>query len=375
MDNRKLALNRKRTLALPLPILLISTLGFMSLGGGRGPGGNELKPEGINTRLPDPHLKKERATDKLSFYEAAAADSLRLKKYIEKGVMAFHSTAMDNRNKISNNPFTAPDSGEARLTARMEQLKVLLSSKPLPNHPPALSQARGADRDPLAKMLSVMDNRREPDPEIGRLGEMLDKIMMIQHPEKGRDSVEKRFSLSVAPATDSANDDFFSLPQPGQQEKTNTVSAAIEETGSILPGSLIGLRLEEDIRVGHARVPKGTLIYGSSALNNERLDITVRSIRCNENILPVALRAYDLDGQPGIAIPGSMNRDMAKQSSAQVLSGINPLALDPSIGAQAAGAGIEAARMMLSKKIRLVRVSIPVGYKVLLIDESIKPIP
>jgi len=91
--------------------------------------------------------------------------------------------------------------------------------------------------------------------------------------------------------------------------------------------------------------------------------------------LPVALRAYDLDGQPGIAIPGSMNRDMAKQSSAQVLSGINPLALDPSIGAQAAGAGIEAARMVLSKKIRLVRVSIPVGYKVLLIDESIKPIP
>jgi hypothetical protein len=347
-------------MALPLPMTIVTTLGFMALGGGRGPDKDFSKPAGINTSLPDARFKKEKQKDKLSFYEAAEADSLKLRSYIEKGTMAFHSSSY-------------PDSAEMKLNGRMNELKKLISSKPIPVRDLPSPAGAGIQAERLRELLSATNNRKEPDPELKRLGEMLDKIMLIQHPEKLKDTEQKRFTLPVAPATDRIDEGFYSLPEPATNNQSNTIRAEIENEGSIIPGSLITLLLLEGVTIKNFRVPEGTLVYGTSSLNNERLDINIKSIRFDENIFPVNLRIYDLDGQPGISIPGSMDRDMLKQGSGQMISGINPLSFDPSIGAQAAGAGIEVAKSVFSKKMKIFRVSIPVGYKVLLIDESVKP--
>jgi hypothetical protein len=46
--------------------------------------------------------------------------------------------------------------------------------------------------------------------------------------------------------------------------------------------------------------------------------------------------------------------------------------LDPSWGAQAASAGIEAAKTLFSKKVKLIKVTVKAGYQVLLRDEKQK---
>jgi hypothetical protein len=46
--------------------------------------------------------------------------------------------------------------------------------------------------------------------------------------------------------------------------------------------------------------------------------------------------------------------------------------LDDSWGSQAAGAGIEAAKSLLSKKVKLIKVVVKAGYQVLLRDEKQK---
>jgi hypothetical protein len=46
--------------------------------------------------------------------------------------------------------------------------------------------------------------------------------------------------------------------------------------------------------------------------------------------------------------------------------------LDPSWQAQAAGAGIEAAKTLVSRKVKLVKVTVKAGYQVLLRDEKQK---
>ncbi len=51
---------------------------------------------------------------------------------------------------------------------------------------------------------------------------------------------------------------------------------------------------------------------------------------------------------------------------------MNLATLDPSIGAQAAGAGIQAAKTLLSRKVKLVKVTVKAGYKVLLKDSKEK---
>ena len=44
------------------------------------------------------------------------------------------------------------------------------------------------------------------------------------------------------------------------------------------------------------------------------------------------------------------------------------MSLDPSLGAQAASAGLEAMKGFASKKVKLVRVTVKAGYPVLLMD-------
>jgi len=73
-----------------------------------------------------------------------------------------------------------------------------------------------------------------------------------------------------------------------------------------------------------------------------------------------------MDGQEGIFVPGSINRTVAKESANKTISGMDPTLIDPSIGAQAASAGIETAKTLIGKKVKLVKVTVTSGYKVLL---------
>ena len=81
---------------------------------------------------------------------------------------------------------------------------------------------------------------------------------------------------------------------------------------------------------------------------------------------------FDLDGINGIYIPGAISREVAKQSTDRAMQGIGLTTLDPSLGAQAAGVGIEAAKNLFSNKTKLVKVTVKAGYQVLLQDQKQK---
>ena len=127
-----------------------------------------------------------------------------------------------------------------------------------------------------------------------------------------------------------------------------------------------------DVYVNGILIPKGTLLYGIASQNGERLNIVISSIHYQNNLLPVSLSVYDLDGLSGIYIPGSINRNAAKQSGSEAVSNIGITSLDPSIAAQAASAGIQAAKSLISKKVKQVKVTIKAGYQVLLKDDNQK---
>ena len=117
-------------------------------------------------------------------------------------------------------------------------------------------------------------------------------------------------------------------------------------------------------------MPKESFVYGTVSLNGERLRVTITSIRCQDVLLPVQLEVYDLDGLPGIYIPGAMTRDVAKSSVDNAAQMLEVTSLDPSLKAQAASAGLSAVKSLLSKKAKLVKVTIKACYKVLLKDKQ-----
>jgi conjugative transposon TraM protein len=122
-------------------------------------------------------------------------------------------------------------------------------------------------------------------------------------------------------------------------------------------------------------VEANSFIYGTCAINGERLTIQVNSIRDEHALLPVALAVYDLDGLEGVYIPGAIARDVAKQASSQSIQDIQLYSMDNSLGVQAAAAGVEAAKGLFSRKAKLIKVTVKAGYQVLLKDTNARNNP
>ena len=178
-------------------------------------------------------------------------------------------------------------------------------------------------------------------------------MIRIQHPSEGR-SVGEQTAVASAEIV---------LPA---DSASNAIAAVIPSEQTLVTGGTIPLRLSEDILVHGVRIAAGAWLYGTVTINGDRLHVYIRSIRDGRNLYNSDLQVYDLDGLPGIHIPDVLSQDVAKESATESVSGLNILTTDPGLGAEAASAGVQAAKSLLTHKVRLIKVSVRAGYQVLL---------
>ncbi len=386
---------RKFMLMLPVLVLPFVIILFALLGGGKESDSksSSTKSTGLNVKLPDAHFKKGADKSKLTLYDEVSRDSIALKEKIKNDPYYFIEHQDSIQSKVSSS--NSLNENEAKIIDKLAQLKSVIRKKeelPQSSFPPSISS--NPETEQLEKLLANHRSENIHDPKMDQLNSMLDKVMAIQHPEILSDSLARMAkeikevayrvdlnnsssdpqtfgsenSASVSPSSNRFYD--LASDQSLENVRDNTIEAEIPETQTLVSGSTIKLRLLNDVRINGHLIVKDQLIYGIVTLSGERLKIGFSSIRAGKNILPVSLEAYDLDGLAGIYIPGSINRDVAKQSSDQAISSMNLATLDPSIGAQAAGAGIQAAKSLISRKVKLVKVTVKAGYKMLLRDSK-----
>jgi len=413
---------RKMLLVLPLITLPFITLLFYVLGGGRmeaAISSSEHK-KGFNFKLPMPKFKEDSALDKLSYYDQAATDSLKLLEQIKKDPNYSTSTI----SKGLDDEFTAEDfekhlfskgikgfnstpleqGNEKKIYEKIKALQKIISQ-------PVTADSYGQDMSEfesygrskessqeiknLERMMASMGAAEEPDPELQQLGGMLENILDIQHPqrvqEKLKQSAESKkgkvftvdpkkeidISTSLQNTTslldNSKSNSFYSADESAEFDSPpNAVQAVIHEMQIIVNGSIVKLRLSSDINLQGTVIPKNTFLYGMASLKGERLEVKVDNIQFRNSIFPVELTVYDLDGISGIYIPGAINRDVAKASADRSIQTLGLTGVSDSWGAQAAGMGVEAAKSLLSKKVKLIKVVLKSGYQVLLYDEKHK---
>ena len=230
----------------------------------------------------------------------------------------------------------------------------------------------------LETMMNMMQKGSDEDPEIKKLETTLDKILDIQHPERVKERMKDKvtdgssnsFSISLLAVDDTIVNGFYGIEDKISFKESNAVKAVIHEEQVLVNGAVIKLRLLQDIFINHHKIPAGNFVYGIVSLNGERLQIQINSIRHENNLFNIKMEVHDMDGLPGIYIPGNITRDVAKQTTNNNLQLIELSTMDPSLKAQAASAGMNAAKSLLSKKVKLVKVKIKAGYKVLLKDKS-----
>lgn len=420
MENKhsvKFLRQRKMMVILPLLVLPFITMAFWALGGGKGTGndGDKNKVAGLNLQLPNANLKSDKNEDKLSFYMEADADSLKRAELLRsdpfyKDSLQTKVSLMDATQHL-NNPSTSrnglntsvyqsgTNANEQKIYQKINEINKQIN-QPETTQPGGYLSDNSSyqnnehftkDVDRMQEMMQMMDDKQETDPEMQQLNGTLDKILDIQHPQRVKDKLKEKslqqkdvvFAVSKIPTHDNISlldtikhRSTSTIGFYGTSETSNNsndepaVEAVVHANQTLVNGAIIKLRLSTDIYINGTLIPKGNFVYGSASLNDERLEIEINSIRYGTSLFPVKLEVYDMDGLLGIHIPGAITRDVAKQSADNSLQLMELSSVDPSFKAQAAAAGISAAKGLLSRKVKQVKVLVKEGYKVLLKSKS-----
>lgn len=417
-------------LALPFITMIFWALGG---GEGTSSQAMPIDSVGLNVNLPDAHFAEKEVWDKLSLYEMAERDSDKYEEARESDpyfdLIAFQTiqpeVAVDTtrKNKLISGfrqkDRMTVDPNEEKVNRKLEELYNEINkpaqgasaqNETSPLTPVSTDPQFTSDVSRLEMLMETMQSDTEPDPEMEQIEGVLEKILDIQHPERVKerftiqDKIAKPNALSVESVDEQDNislmnpsaqlqpalerdsvgfdrvfqtvpipaNGFFGLNDETLTDKaqSNSIEAVIHDTQELVAGSTVKMRLLNDIHVNGNRIPKDQLIYGICSINGERLTIEIASVRINNSLLPVALKAFDLDGLEGIYIPGAIARDAGKQATNDALQNIQLMSLNPSIGAQAAAAGVEAAKGLFTKKAKLIKVTVKAGYQILLKDTS-----
>ncbi|TXK33752.1 conjugative transposon protein TraM [Pontibacter qinzhouensis] len=419
---------------LVLPFLALAFWNLGGGQGSRQPRQADAGQNGLNLHLPEAQLKEAAGQDKLSHYEQAKQKARQLSgspHLLQRLGFAPAQEAEETPQAMDTSVTVFTDPQEAQLNRKLAQLEKAIEPAPSPTGNQQVRQALVSSRasikrpdgfsqdvDRLEALMQRMGNGNSADdPQLQQLEHMLERILDIQHPGRVAERLarqqqeEQQHAQTLPLSTDQASvtllepsvariqesnletgtrtggqqeesfptslpiNAFYGLqedPGPGQTgEAGNVVEAAIHETRTLTAGATVKMRLLRDIILAEAPVPAGTLVYGTCRLHGERLHVEVTSILYQGAVLPVVFTAYDLDGQPGLYIPGALTRDAAKQGADRAVSQSLQLPmLSPSVGAQAAGAGIEAAKGLLSRNARQVKVTVTAGHRLLLRDQS-----
>ena len=328
-----------------------------------------------------------------------------------------NSQSGNPRNPLPGKKNEIVDPNEVKVNQKLEQLYRELNKTQEPSIEPMKEERNANTSDPqfssdvkdLEKMMEMMNSGNQADPEMQQIEGMLEKILDIQHPDRVREKIKEQSeqkkdqvfpvetlygeeNISLINPTKSINqvvadstallskifsvkaqqNSFFDLDDGDEEDGVagNAIEAVIHDTQELVAGSTVKMRLVTDVYINGKLISKDQFIYGTTAINGERLTIEINSIRDNNSLFPVSLSAYDLDGIEGIYIPGAITRDAAKQSSDQAMQSMQLLSMDQSIGAQAASAGLQAAKGLFSKKVKLIKVTVKAGYRILLKDQQ-----
>ncbi len=389
---------------------------------------------GLNLQLPDAHFNNEALNklalyekakrDSLKFKEERDNDPyFNLATLEDQSTQAIQQEPVKKNNgsslkTISGKQKRAIDPNEARVNQKLEQLYRELNKAEEPIVETKLEEnANQGNSDPqftsdvkqLEGMMEMMKPGNEADPEMQKINGMLDKILDIQHPDRVREKIREQSKLkngqvfpvehfqpednvslltsskvsqkiipdssallSRAFSVQSRQNSFYGLEDEMQNENEtgNAIEAVIHDTQELVVGSTVKMRLLNDVYINGRLISKDQFVYGTAAISGERMTIAINSIRDDNSLFPVSLSAYDLDGVEGLYIPGAITRDAAKQSSDQAMQSLQFMTMDQSLSAQAASAGMQAAKGLFSKKVKLIKVTVKAGYKILLMDKK-----
>jgi hypothetical protein len=339
-------MNKQRKFLMVLPLLVIPflTMAFWALGGSKNAQLQTNNHPGLDASLPEAQFKKQTADNKMAVYQTASHDST------QNGVSPAFLKAMGLHHPDSAKMAALTTKPEADQSAERIQAKLAAINKQI-NQPTTSTTTYDPDAEASEQkikqlhqmMRSAKSNRSQEDPEMAQLSKMLTQIQAIQNP--GSVKTEKK---------------------PIDTKSFKAIPAIIDGKQKVMDGGAVKLKLTDTVTIKNQLLPKGQEIYGVCQVTNQRLLLTIQNIRLAEQIIPVSLTVFSLDGMPGIPAPEAELGGAAGNGADNAIQSMQFLSMDQSLGAQAAASGVNAAKGLFSKKVKKIKVKLKDEYPVLL---------
>jgi conjugative transposon TraM protein len=424
--------SKKRLLAaliiFGLPVLIIGLVVLALYNKRPAHANNPSKTGAFNSRIPVTNLGKGQK-NKLELYLEAEKDSLRREQQLHSDPYANTSHPGSSRDSAATaasrssthvspsatypSSSAHPDSNEAKVNQHLAKLYAILhSSPPMTGDPTTRSSVASGTipdgttdfRSPASptqylppsevdRLQQIESRLHRQDtgtsPQLRQIDALLSKVLAIQHPEQFAAqhpptldtpnvySVSAKATQTDPPrdtpftTTDGLKNGFYGLSTEDDDTVAiaPTIRAVIHADQTVQTGSVVKLRLLQDIYLKNVRIPKNAFIFGPCSISNERVAIHLSQVQYNGQVFPIDLKVFDgADGLEGLYVPGAISRDVLKEGAAQNLNTFGVTALDPTnLSAQAAAAGIQTAKDLFSRKIRLITATLKAGHMAILV--------
>jgi len=357
--NQNIQSRRTRKVLLVLPLFIIPVLIFVfwQLKRSDAKATGMTTNSGLNTRLPGAQFDKHaKVLDKMSFYQQAKQDSGKAKLLTGNPLLQKFGLKPNSAGTVNNpTPVSAAgtDPNVSQINQKIAEISRQISQPVTPSQSVTYradnaENSRSFDQEvsKLEAMMGTMNNSQAADPQMQQLSGLLGQIQAIQKPGTAK-PIEKR--ADAKPDTP-----FRAIP------------AVIDGGQKVLQGGVVRIRLTDTVRVKGALLAKGQLMFGSCDITNQRLLLEIKNIRLGHAIIPVSLTVFSLDGLPGIPAPEAEFATAGGEGTGNALQDMQLLSMDQTVATQAASAGIDAAKGLLSKKVRRIKVKLQNDFPILL---------
>lgn len=374
----------KPLLFLPLVLIPFIVLLFYILGGGKNPEGKSQNPDrqdtirGANYNLPE----ADRSIEIIDKTEAVVSpDEITLShdyNILGEGEESKSDTAaldpaltetseqeMANSEPSGISPesnTTDPDQLLKHIRQRQEQIRGELESGKVVGSESHSKTSHAGQNRKAEQITQATSREKQQEPNIPVTGiEELDRMFRLNaNLSKQNDSLGNQLlqAQSILQKQEEERNKKAVLEKTGQsvfkpkEQTASILKAEVYETATVLTGNRVKLRLLEDGWLGGEKIPKGTFLYGTCEVANERLKISIRQVQVSDNFVPVDITVYDLDGLAGLYVPDNAARKVAKE----VGSSTNTSSMFGVTGNPLTYAGIQAADRTAQSLLRLVRI-------------------
>lgn len=367
---------------------------------------------GANTELPDPAAERQQLDNKKDTYDldpsgGSSYDNRSLDDVFASAVIRVPSTEdeIPIPDRAPYDPYAAFDESLNETQQSLNDFSKSLNQKRQSIQDESAIQEPSEREKELEAELEALKMRQkakeEADAAVASIMEegrrIADEMTNQKESDHNRRVEEKRNTeevtrTHVSPLSDVGEEGTVSsltehrcasfYGMGGAVVNKNTIAASVYGKQVIMSGQHVRLRLEEPMMVGTQVLLPGSILTGTGAVGIDRLYITVTSIEYNQVVTPVSLEAYDLDGQRGIFVPGSLEQEalrelgrdlassLASTSEQSVSSFVNNQSAAERLKTDLARGAIQGVSRFAERKLDQIRITLQADHKLLLFPSN-----